>query len=150
MPLDPAQIELAERIAADSRRHFAVVADGLRGEVRQVAEQAERIAGENRRQVEAVAAELRGEMRSVAEKSDQVATETRRHFEVIAEGLRSDVRLVAEGVAGLDQRLSAFQTEVKEEFSEVRSMIHLSYSQLDRRLRILESAGGATGETPPG
>lgn len=70
--------------------------------------------------------------------------ETRRHFDVIAEGLRSDIRLVAEGVAAMTSAMTAgmqeFRSEVKDEFTEVRSMIRLSYAELDRRLQTVERA----------
>lgn len=67
-------------------------------------------------------------------------SETRRHFDVVAEGLRSDVRQVAEGVATVSSELKEFREEVKEEFIEVRSMIKLSYTELDRRLETLETS----------
>jgi predicted RNase H-like nuclease (RuvC/YqgF family) len=71
---------------------------------------------------------------------DRLVAETRRHFDVVAEGLSSEIRQVAEGVASLDSRFERFQVEVKEEFREVRSMIKLSYTELDRRLNTLETS----------
>ena len=66
--------------------------------------------------------------------------ELHRYFGVIAEDLRSDIQQVAEGVSSVSERLDRFQVEVAREFSEVRTMIPLSYSQLDRRLRTLEDS----------
>jgi len=66
--------------------------------------------------------------------------ELHRYFGVIAEDLRSDIQQVAEGVSSVSERLDRFQVEVAREFSEVRAMIPLSYSQLDRRLRTLEDS----------
>lgn len=66
--------------------------------------------------------------------------ETRRHFDVISEGLRSDIRQVADGVAGVSSGMQHLRSEVKVEFSELRSLIRLSYAELDRRLQTLEQA----------
>ncbi len=63
-----------------------------------------------------------------------------RYFGVIAEGLRSDIRQVAEGVGSVSERLERFQIETTREFSEVRAMVRLSYSELDRRLHTLEDS----------
>jgi len=71
--------------------------------------------------------------------ADQVAAETRRYFDVVAEDLRGDIRLVAEGVVTVDAKLERFRGEVAHEFAETRSMIKLSYSELDRRLRAVET-----------
>lgn len=65
--------------------------------------------------------------------------EIKRHFSVVAEGLRSDIRQVADGVEGIRFEFSALKDEVKQEFEETRAMIRLSYAELDRRLRSLES-----------
>lgn len=64
--------------------------------------------------------------------------ETRRHFDVVAEDLRGEVRLVADGVAGVSTGQEQFRSEVKGEFTEVRSMVRLSYAELDRQLESLE------------
>jgi len=42
---------------------------------------------------------------------DQRFSEQRRHTEILIEAVRGDVRLVAEGVAGVSERLEAFQTD---------------------------------------
>jgi hypothetical protein len=83
---------------------------------------------------------------------ERLLAETRRHFDVVAEGMRADVRLVAEGVSTVAEGLSTvrgevqefrkevaqFRKEVADEFTELRSMIRLSYTELDRRLRTME------------
>jgi hypothetical protein len=90
----------------------------------------------------------------------ETADEIKRHFGVVAEDLRSDVRAVAEGlgllreefdahrqefnglrqeVGGLRQEFVAFRQDVAREFDETRALIRLSYSELDRRVRTLES-----------
>ncbi len=96
--------------------------------------------------------------------------EIKRHFDVVAEGVRSDIRLLAEGVAtnserldridgrldrvdgrldGIDGRLDrvegevhALRDETRQGFTELRSQIRLSYSELDGRLTRLEQAHG--------
>ena len=75
---------------------------------------------------------------------DQDAVEEiKRHFGVVAEDLRSDIRAVAEGQDLLREQLSSridgLEREMKSEFEEVKAMIRLSYSELDRRIRTLES-----------
>src|ERR1041384_7231631 len=73
----------------------------------------------------------------------QVATteeNLRRHFDIVAEGLQAKIQQVAEGVASLDDRLERFRGEVATEFSEVRAMIKFSYTELDRRVRVLEDS----------
>lgn len=61
-----------------------------------------------------------------------------RHTHVVVEGLRGDIQLVAEGFIGLDARFISFQEQMKQEFQEVRSSFRLPYSDLDRRLSVLE------------
>jgi hypothetical protein len=78
-------------------------------------------------------------LRELRAHADQVAAETRRYFDVVAEDLRGDIRLVAEGVVTVDAKLERFRGEVAHEFAETRSMIKLSYSELDRRLRAVET-----------
>ena len=69
----------------------------------------------------------------------ETAEEIKRHFNVVAEGLRSEVRTVAEGVAGTNDRLDRLESRMDEGFSEVKAMIRLSFGELDRRIRTLES-----------
>jgi hypothetical protein len=80
--------------------------------------------------------------------------EIKRHFDVVAEGLRSDIRTVGEGVAMNTERLDrldgdfrafrdemyGFRDETRQNFSELRSMIKLSYAELDRRISTLEAS----------
>jgi hypothetical protein len=88
------------------KRHFDVVAEGLR-------------------------AELRAEIGDV-----------KRHSDVLAESLRGEIRLVAEGVAGLDQKFTqefvAVREEIRGQIGEVKSLIRVSYGDLDRRVQALE------------
>jgi chromosome segregation ATPase len=88
---------------------------------------------------------LRGELRGLrgefegfraetGEKFDRVNEEIRKAG-VLIEGVRHEVQVVAEGVTGANERLDAFRTEAEQEFKDVRSLIHLSYRDLDRRIR---------------
>ena len=84
----------------------------------------------------------------------------KRHFDVVAEAVRSDVQAVAEGVSlladqvrsletrfdgleqrfdGLEQRFDGLQHEVQAGFTETRALMRVSYAELDRRLRKLET-----------
>ena len=70
-------------------------------------------------------------------------TEIKRHFGVVAERLESRIHLLAEGLAHLDEkverRFTALESQIKNESEETRAMIRLSYTELDRRIRMLES-----------
>ena len=69
----------------------------------------------------------------------ETVDEIKRHFSVVAEELRSEVRTVAEGLQGFRDEVSAEFRAVREEISEVKAMIRLSFGELDRRMRSLES-----------
>ena len=106
--------------ADDIKRHFDVVAEGLRAEVQDVKRHSEFVA-------ESLRVELRSEIQDV-----------KRHSDVIAESLRSEVRLVAEGVAGLYEKFTQEFVEVREEIreriGEVKTLLRVSYVDLDRRV----------------
>jgi hypothetical protein len=102
--------------AEEIKRHFDIVAGGLRTEIRAVAQETQG---------------LRAEIQAVAEGAE----ETRRHFNVIGESLRTDIRTVAEGFIGTNDRLDRFETRVYEEFGELRMMIRLSFDELDQRIQ---------------
>ena len=65
--------------------------------------------------------------------------EIKRHFGVIAESLRSDIRQIAEGHATIRHELHEHREEIRDEFKEMRALMRLSFSQLDQRIRTLES-----------
>lgn len=64
--------------------------------------------------------------------------EIKRYFGVVAEGLERKVQQVVEGVTNLDEKLERFRQEVADGFKEVKSMIKLSYAELDRRRTMIE------------
>ena len=65
--------------------------------------------------------------------------DVKRHSDVIAESLRGDIRLVAEGVAGLDEKFTRefrnVREELHEQIGEVKTLLRVSYEDLDRRIR---------------
>ncbi len=73
---------------------------------------------------EELRAELRAEMNTV-----------KRHFDVVGEGLRAEIRLLAEGLQGLREETTAEFKSVRDGISETRTMIRLSFADLDRRIR---------------
>jgi hypothetical protein len=68
--------------------------------------------------------------------------DTRREFLVPFEDLRADHRLLAEGIAAVDgnvdDKIEGLRSEMRAEFQEVRALLELSYSDLDRRASRLE------------
>ncbi|MBI4915370.1 MAG: hypothetical protein HY825_05930 [Acidobacteria bacterium] len=77
---------------------------------------------------------------------DRRVDELRRHFDVVAESLTGQIQQVAKGVVlanerleRVEKRLDGFEQHTTAEFGEVKSMIRLSYAELERRLGSLES-----------
>jgi hypothetical protein len=98
--------------AEDIKRHFNVIAEGLRSDIRLVAEGH---AGLDRK-IDGVRQELH-EFRGEA---------------------RSEIRLVAEGQEALRQDAADFRLEVQGEFRDVRALIRLSYTELEDRVKLVE------------
>ena len=69
----------------------------------------------------------------------ETTDEIKRHFNVVAEGLRSEIRTVAEGLSATNEKIDRLESRVFEELSEIKAMIRLSFGELDRRMRSLES-----------
>jgi len=133
----------------ETRRHFDVLAEGMRGELHLVSEnlssrleslssrtdRLEPAVEETRRHFDVVAEGMRAHVQLVAD-------ETRRHFDVVAEGMRSDIRLVAEGVSSLGERVDRVEHNLREEIRETRrdltALLTVSYTDLDRPVRHLE------------
>ena len=107
--------------ADDIKRHFDVVAEGLRSDMQGMGEA------------------LRSEIRAVDEKGDRRFDDLKRHFDVVGESLRSDIRLVAEGIVGLDEKFTqefvTVREEIREQIGEVKSLLRVSYDDLDRRVK---------------
>jgi hypothetical protein len=71
--------------------------------------------------------------------NDAQVEEIKRHFGVVAEALRSDIRQIAEGHSGLRRDIQELREEFRDEFKEMRALMRLSFSQLDQRIRTLET-----------
>jgi len=99
-------------------------------------------AAETRQHFDAVADEMRRHSEGIAEEtrrhSEAVAEETRRHFGIVAEDLKHHIQLTMEGVIANREAIKQLAARMNEEFVELRSMIRISYAQLDRRVRTLE------------
>ncbi len=63
----------------------------------------------------------------------------KRHFGVVAESLRSDIQQIAEGHEVIRRELQTQREELKDEFKDTKSLMRLSFSQLDQRVHTLES-----------
>ena len=132
--------------AEDIKRHFDVVADGLRtgfaelrtevgslrtdvGDLRtELRTEIGSLRNELRTEVGGLRTELRTEVGSLRSEVGGLWTEVgslrteiadvKWHADVVAEGLRSDIRTVAEGVAGLDEKFTLEFERVREEIRE--------------------------------
>ena len=65
--------------------------------------------------------------------------EIKRHFGIVAESLRSDIQQIAEGHEVIRRELQTQREELKDEFKDTKSLMRLSFSQLDQRVHTLES-----------
>lgn len=59
-------------------------------------------------------------------------------FHIISEGLIDQIKLLAEGHAGIIDRLNRMEKENERQHQETRSLVKLSFTELDRRLTDLE------------
>jgi hypothetical protein len=71
-----------------------------------------------------------------------------RHTRVVVESQRNDICQVAEGVIGMNERLDSFRDEMALQFEQVRSLISPPYSDLNRRVKTLESWRERTERDP--
>ena len=72
-------------------------------------------------------------------KIDEKFEESKRHFGVVADDLRSQTQTVAESVGVLDRKIDRVDERLSGELSEIKSMIPISFKQLDGRIRSLET-----------
>ncbi len=87
----------------------------------------------------AEAAEFRAEVR------DGFA-EMRRHFDVVTEDSRATNQLLAEGLITVNERIdrleTRFETRMAEQLGEMRDLFRLSFTDHERRIRVLEGHAG--------
>lgn len=139
--------------ADDIKRHFDVVAGGLRSEIGAVDEKADQRFDELKRHFDVVAEGLRAEIQDVKRHSSVVGDglraelgaeirDVKRHSNVVAESLRGEIRIVAEGVAGLDEKFTRefvkVREEIREQIGDVKGLLRASYGDRDRRVQALE------------
>jgi len=60
-------------------------------------------------------------------------------FHIISEGLIDQIKLLAEGHSGITRKLNQMEKENERQHLETRSLVKLSFSELDRRISDLES-----------
>ena len=60
-------------------------------------------------------------------------------FHVISEGLIDQIKLLAEGHSGIIRKLDQMEKENERQHLETRSLVKLSFSELDKRISDLES-----------
>jgi hypothetical protein len=60
-------------------------------------------------------------------------------FHIISEGLIDQIKLLAEGHSGIIQKLDRMEKENERQHLETRSLVKLSFSELDKRISDLES-----------
>jgi hypothetical protein len=101
----------------------------------ETAEAFERLSHDFQEGLRELRTELRGEIREVKTELRAEIQDVKRHSDVIAESLRGEIRLVAEGVAGLDEKFTPEFRTVREEIGEVKTLVRLSYEDLDRRIK---------------
>jgi phage terminase Nu1 subunit (DNA packaging protein) len=121
------------------KRHFDVVAEGLRSEMHDLAgglRSEIHVVDEGlRSEMHDLAGGLRSEIRVVDEKVDRRFVDLKRHFDVVGESLRSDIRTVAEGFVSTNERLDRIESAMSERFGELEGMIRLSFGELARRIQ---------------
>jgi len=108
---------MADDRADEIMRHFDVVAEGIRSELRSVADGHGMLAGGQNR----------------LEDGQRALADGHRRLEV-------SLQVLTDSFKNLDEKVEAFRVEVATNFTELRSMIKFSYAELDRRIRTLEGA----------
>lgn len=100
--------------------------------------------GESAQQIARLREETGQQFASLREETAQQFAETNRRFEgvedsirytqITVEQMRDEIQLLAEGVSGFSEKLDTVRTELKAEIGEVRDLLRLSYSDLNRRI----------------
>jgi hypothetical protein len=79
-----------------------------------------------------------GKLKSLEDRVDSKLKNLEEHvvsqFHIISEGLIDQIKLLAEGHAGIIERLTFIEKENERQHQETRSLIKLSFTELDRRL----------------
>ena len=107
----------------ETRRHFDVVAEGLRSDIRLLAE------GHGA---------LVEKVDHLDAKVDRLETKVD-HLETRMDGLETKVDHLETRMDGFEAKLDDFIVETRTNFDEVRASIKFSYAELDRRITFLET-----------
>jgi len=108
------------------KNHFDVVAEGLKDEIKLVAEGHVLL----NEKIDRVEGNLVDEIKLVAEGHALLNEKIDR----VEGNLVDKIKLVAEGHDSIRQDIHAFREEANQEFGEVKSAIKFSYTKLDRRI----------------
>ena len=87
---------------------------------------------------ERVDSKLKGLGEQVDSKLRSLEERVVHQFHIISEGLVDQIKLLAEGHAGIIDRLNRMEKENERQHQETRSLVKLSFTELDRRLTDLE------------
>lgn len=74
--------------------------------------------------------------------TDARVEDSRRHLGILIEDLDRKIQTVAEGVINVDQKIDRVRDELSGEIREVKTLLQVSYVDLDRRVRRLEEDSG--------
>lgn len=88
---------------------------------------------------ERVGSKLKGLGEQVDSKLRSLEERVVHQFHIISEGLVDQIKLLAEGHAGIIDRLNRMEKENERQHQETRSLVKLSFTELDRRLTDLET-----------
>lgn len=105
---------MEREVVEEIKRHFGVVTEGVRSDIRALAEGHQSLREEFRRELNEFRREVEG----------GIGLLTQGH-----QALREEFR----------RETQQFREEVRAEFQEVKAMIKFSYAELDRRVRSLET-----------
>ncbi len=122
------------------KQHFGIVARGLESKIELIAEGHALL----RAEMKTSFGEVKTDVRELRSEVDIVRSEVGGLRPEVGElrpevgGLRSEVGGLRSEVCELKSDVGSFRTEVEREFTDVRSMIKLSYSEIDTRIGNLE------------
>jgi chaperonin cofactor prefoldin len=83
--------------------------------------------------------EMDGRFEKMDAKIDERFEEAKRHFGVLAEELRSNGQAIAERIDVVDRKIDRVDERLSGELAEIKAMIPISFTQLDGRIRSLET-----------
>ncbi|MGA9750817.1 MAG: hypothetical protein WBS54_03415 [Acidobacteriota bacterium] len=128
----------------ETRRHFDVVAEDLRSDIRLLAEGhgalVEKVDGLDAKvdRLDTKVDHLETRMDSLETKVDHLDTKVD-HLETRMDGLETKVDHLETRMDGFEAKLDDFIVETRTNFEEVRASIKFSYAELDRRITFLEA-----------